>query len=32
MPVDARVIALENSRAMGEVLVGGGPIVRVGID
>ncbi|QQS08394.1 MAG: M20/M25/M40 family metallo-hydrolase [Phycisphaerales bacterium] len=30
MPVDARVIALENSRAMGEVLVGGGPIVRVG--
>lgn len=30
MPDDARVIALENSRAFAESPIGGGPIVRVG--
>lgn len=30
MPKDARVIALENSRAFPESPIGGGPIVRVG--
>jgi endoglucanase len=30
MPKDARVIALENSRAFAESPIGGGPIVRVG--
>ncbi|MCA9298507.1 MAG: hypothetical protein KDA28_05545 [Phycisphaerales bacterium] len=30
MPMDARVIALENSRAFPEAPIGGGPIVRVG--
>lgn len=30
MPADARVLALENSRAFPESPIGGGPIVRVG--
>ncbi|MCA9279518.1 MAG: hypothetical protein H6815_01190 [Phycisphaeraceae bacterium] len=30
MPKNARVIALENSRAFADVPIGGGPIVRVG--
>jgi len=30
MPMDARVIALENSRSFAESPIGGGPIVRVG--
>lgn len=30
MPKNARMIALENSRALDDVLIGGGPIVRVG--
>jgi putative aminopeptidase FrvX len=30
MPMDARVIALENSRAFADSPIGGGPIVRVG--
>jgi endoglucanase len=30
MPMDARVIALENSRSFPESPIGGGPIVRVG--
>ncbi|MEO0482443.1 MAG: hypothetical protein AAF138_02365 [Planctomycetota bacterium] len=30
IPADARVIALENSRASAEAPIGGGPIVRVG--
>jgi endoglucanase len=30
MPIDSRVIALENSRSFAESPIGGGPVVRVG--